>query len=200
MQEAKSMICPLFIKLWYFWIFIFILIDYFLNNCFKIVIFGWSTKKYLLKTKKAFIKIHAFSSLCVCVLRLLSYVQLFVTLWTVAHQAPLSMEFSSQECRSGLPYFAPGDLPKPGIEPASLGSPELAGGFFTTSTTGKHFLAYWNKFFFHKYTHSYLQTSAILKCLHTHEPLTHSFLFLNLQDFGQAVFSFYNILNTSIFE
>ena len=135
MQEAKSMICPLFIKLWYFWIFIY----YFLNNCFKIVIFGWSTKEHLLKTKKAFIKIHAFSSLCVCVLRSLNYVQLFATLWTVARQAPLSMEFSSQECRSGLPYFAPGDLPKPGIEPASLVSPELAGGFFTTSTTGKQF-------------------------------------------------------------
>ena len=198
MQEAKSMICPLFIKLWYFWIFIFILIDYFLNNCFKIVIFGWSTR--VLKTKKAFIKIHAFSSLCVCALRSLSYVQLFVTLWTVVRQAPLSVEFSSQECQSGLPYFAPGDLSKPGIEPASLVSPELAGGFFTTSTSGKHFLAYQNKFFFHKYTHSYLQTSAILKCLHTHEPLTDSLLFLNLQDFGQAIFSFYDILKTSIFE
>ena len=135
MQEAKSMICPLFIKLWYFWIFIFILIDYFLNNCFKIVIFGWSTR--VLKTKKAFIKIHAFSSLCVCVLRSLSYVQLFVTLWTVVRQAPLSVEFSSQECQSGLPYFAPGDLSKPGIEPASLVSPELQGRFLTTGPPGK---------------------------------------------------------------
>ena len=130
-----------------------------------------------------------------CVLRSLSYVQFFVTLWTVAHQAPLSVEFSSQECWSGLPYPAPRDLPKPGTEPASVVFPELAGGFFTTSTTGKHFLAYQNKFFFHKYTHSYLQTSGMLKCLHAHEPVTHSFLFLNLQDIGQAVFSFYNILN-----
>ena len=55
-----------------------------------------------------------------------------VSLWTVAHQAPLSMEFSRQEYRSGLPCPPPGDLPYLGIEPASLMSPALAGGFFTT--------------------------------------------------------------------
>ena len=64
-----------------------------------------------------------------------SRVQLFVTLWTVAHQAPLSMGFSRQEYCSGLPCPPPGDLPNPGIEPASLMSPALAGGFFTTSAT-----------------------------------------------------------------
>ena len=58
-----------------------------------------------------------------------------VTLWTVAHQAPLSMGFSSQEHWSGLPRPPPGDLPKPGIEPESLVSPALAGGLFTTSAT-----------------------------------------------------------------
>ena len=41
----------------------------------------------------------------------LSHVQLFVTPWTVAHQAPLSMEFSRQEYQSGLPFPSPGDLP-----------------------------------------------------------------------------------------
>ena len=40
--------------------------------------------------------------------------------WTVAHQAPLSMGFSSQGYWSGLPFPSPGDLPKPGIEPESL--------------------------------------------------------------------------------
>ena len=64
-----------------------------------------------------------------------NYVQLFVTLWTVAHQASPSMGFSRQEYWSGLPCPPPGDLPNPGIEPASLGSPALAGGFFTTSST-----------------------------------------------------------------
>ena len=47
----------------------------------------------------------------------------FVTPWTVAHQAPLSMGFSRQECQSGLPFPPPGHLPNPGIEPRS--SPTL---------------------------------------------------------------------------
>jgi len=45
------------------------------------------------------------------------------------------MGFSRQEYWSGLPCPAPGDLPDPGIEPGTLKSPALAGGFFTTSTT-----------------------------------------------------------------
>ena len=59
----------------------------------------------------------------VCVL---SCVRLFVTLRTVAHQAPLSMEFSGQGYWSGLPFPTPEDLPDPGIEPAS---PTLAGEY-----------------------------------------------------------------------
>ena len=53
-------------------------------------------------------------------------------LWTVAHQAPLSMGFSRQEYWRGLSCPPPGDLPNPGIESGSLA---LAGGFFTTSAT-----------------------------------------------------------------
>ena len=49
-----------------------------------------------------------------------SHVQLFVTLWTIACQAPLSMGFFRQECWSGLPYSPPGDHSDSGIEPASL--------------------------------------------------------------------------------
>ena len=49
----------------------------------------------------------------------LSRVQLFVTPWTVAHQAPLSMGFSRQEYWSGLPFPSPGDLPHLGIESRS---------------------------------------------------------------------------------
>ena len=52
-----------------------------------------------------------------------------MTLWT----APLSIGFSRQEHWSELPCPPPGDLPDPGIEPVSLMSPTLAGGFFTTS-------------------------------------------------------------------
>ena len=51
------------------------------------------------------------------------HVQLFVTPWTVAHQAPLCMGFSRQEYWSGLPCPPPGDLPDPGIEPSSLYCP-----------------------------------------------------------------------------
>ena len=59
-----------------------------------------------------------------------SHVWLFVTPWTVAHQAPLSMGFSRQEYVSGLPCPPPGDLPDPGIKPAFLKSPALVGIFF----------------------------------------------------------------------
>ena len=65
---------------------------------------------------------------------MLSHVRLFVTSWTVAHQAPLFMEFSRRECWSGLPCPPPGNLPHPGIELAFLMSPALAGRYFTTST------------------------------------------------------------------
>ena len=73
---------------------------------------------------------------CVCV-RVISHVWLCVTPQTVAHQAPLSTGFSRQEYWSGLPCPSPGDLPDPVIKPASLASPALAGGFFTTVATGK---------------------------------------------------------------
>ena len=68
-------------------------------------------------------------------MKLLSCVQLFATLWTIAHQAPPSMGFSRQEYWSGLPFPSPGELPDPGIETTSLNSPALADRFFTTSAT-----------------------------------------------------------------
>ena len=70
----------------------------------------------------------------------LSCVQHFATLWTVAHQAPLSMEFSRQEYWSGLPFLPPGDLLDPGIKPvssASLDSLALVGRTFITEPHGK---------------------------------------------------------------
>ena len=77
----------------------------------------------------------------VCMLSRFSHVQLFVMLWTVAHQAPLSMEFSQQEYWSGLPFPSPGDLLDPGIKPMCSMSLVLAGKFFTTSAT-------WEAYFF----------------------------------------------------
>ena len=65
-----------------------------------------------------------------------SRVRLYATVWTVAHQAPLSLGFSRQEYWSGLPCPPPGDLPNPGIKTAFLMSPALADGFSTTELAG----------------------------------------------------------------
>ena len=65
--------------------------------------------------------------------KLLSRVQFFVTPWTVAHQAPLSMGFS-QEYWRGLPFPLPGVLPDPGLEP---GSPALQADALPSEPPGK---------------------------------------------------------------
>ena len=72
---------------------------------------------------------YHFLCLCVCVC--------VCSVVTVAHRAPLSMGFFRQEYLSRLPFPSPGDLPNPGIEPTSPGSPVLAGRFFTTEPPGR---------------------------------------------------------------
>ena len=69
-----------------------------------------------------------------------SHVWLFVTPWTVAHQAPLSMGYLRQEYWSQLPFPSPGDLPDPVIEPES---PTLAGRFFTLSHMASPYFIPW---------------------------------------------------------
>ena len=86
---------------------------------------------------------------------------------TVAHQAPLSKGFSRQEYWSGLPCPPPGDFPDSGIQPVSLASSALAGGFFTTSTTWEaQFLMYIQviviQLFIHTHTHTFFQYSVPL--------------------------------------
>ena len=66
--------------------------------------------------------------------KLLSHVQLFVTPWTVAYQAPPSMGFSRQEYWSGLPFPSPGDLSDPGIKPRS---PSFQADALTSEPPGK---------------------------------------------------------------
>ena len=61
----------------------------------------------------------------------------FVTPLDFAHQTSLSMGFPGQEHYSGLPFPSTGELPNPGIEPATLLSPALAGQFFPTEPPGK---------------------------------------------------------------
>ena len=68
------------------------------------------------------------SPLCIytpCAFSCFTCVWLFETPWTVARQAPLSIRFSRQEYRSGLPCPPPGALPHPGIEPVAPSSPAL---------------------------------------------------------------------------
>ena len=80
--------------------------------------------------------VHIFDTFvysCACMLNHFSHVQLFATPCAIAHQAPLSMGFSTQEHWSGLPFPSPGGLLNRGIEPTSVMSPAFAGGFFTTS-------------------------------------------------------------------
>ena len=79
--------------------------------------------------------LYAHSIMCACMLSHFSLIWFFATPWTVALQVPPSMGFSRQEYWSGLPCPPPGDLPDPGIEPTSLISPALTGGFFTTRAT-----------------------------------------------------------------
>ena len=78
---------------------------------------------------------------CVCVYtractHMLSHVQLFVNLWTGAHQAPLSVGFSRQEYWSGLPFPYRGDLSDPWTKPMSLGPSALAGRSLPLSYLG----------------------------------------------------------------
>ena len=95
------------------------------------------SKKLTIDPKKQVLErsVCVYMYVCCAVLSRFSRVQLFAAQWTIACQASLSVEFSREEYWSGLPCPPPGDLPEPGIEPASLMSPALAVRFFTTSTT-----------------------------------------------------------------
>ena len=82
--------------------------------------------------------VNAHACLCICVLHAkLLQSHLFVTLWTTTRQAPLSMRFFRQEYWRGLPFPPSGDLPDPGIEPASPAAPELQAGSLLPEPPGK---------------------------------------------------------------
>ena len=101
-----------------------------------------------------------------CMLIRFSCVLLFATLWIAACQAPLPMGFSRQEYWSGLPCPPPGDLPDPGLEPSSLESSALAGGYFTTVSPGKppNYLLISEKYpKFSEFPFPYLESGSIEK-------------------------------------
>ena len=79
---------------------------------------------------------------CLCMLNPFSRVQLFATLWTIALQAPLSMGFSRQEYWSGFTYPRPGELPNPGIKPASLCLLHWQVGYLPLALPWKPFSSY----------------------------------------------------------
>ena len=78
------------------------------------------------------------------------------TPWTVAHQAPLSTEFSGQENCSGWPFPSPGDLPNPGIKP---GSPELQTDSLTFEPPGKPHSKY--RYIYNLYVYDFLKFLCI---------------------------------------
>ena len=96
-----------------------------LRNLISYFIYLWNSSTL------SFEIINLHSIVCV---QLLSCVWLFVALWTIVCQVPLSMGFPRQEEWSGLPSPSPGDLPNPGIEP---GSPELQADSLPSEPIGK---------------------------------------------------------------
>ena len=100
--------------------------------------------------KQTFLWVNKLKLWSAWVLSCFSHVQLFATLWTVAPQGLLSMRFSRREYWRGLLFPPPGDLPDPGIQPTSLISPALTGGFFITSTNWEVHIH------MHKYIHIFV--------------------------------------------
>ena len=92
--------------------------------------FWWESPLSVENSKRTDTAVHSHAT---CMLSHFSPLRLFVTLWIIAHQALLSMRFSRQAYWSGLPCPPSGDLLDPGIKPAFLMSPALAGVFSTTS-------------------------------------------------------------------
>ena len=86
---------------------------------------GWSSLPSARSGPRPHLASQAWCVVRACVLSCFSRVRLFVTPWTVAHEAPLSMGFPRQEYWSGLPFPSPGDLPDPGMEPTSPVAPAL---------------------------------------------------------------------------
>ena len=112
----------------------------------------------------------------VCMLNHFSCVWLFATLWTEAHQVPLSMGFSRQEYWSGLPCLLPGNLPDQGIEHESLISPALAGGSPVHMAVLFNFFEETSILFFHS---GYPSKHSWWQCIRVHfslHPLKHLFV------------------------
>ena len=96
-----------------------------------------------------------------------------------AHHAPLSVEFFRQERRSGLPFSSSWDLPYSRVEPATLVSPALAGGFITTSAACEAHSPLKD----HLYSAGYITKVRITNLLKQ----VHSSMFISLNSVGELV-------------
>ena len=102
----------------------------------------------------------------------------FVTPWTVARQAPLSMGFLRQKCWSGLPFPSAGDLPSPGIKPTS---PALQADSLPLSHLGSHFIYLFYEINFYwsivalQCCISFYCRAKLISCTHTLFPLFFGF-------------------------
>ena len=134
------------------------------------------------------------SWVCTCVLNCFSHVRFFVTLCTIAHQASMSIEFSRQEYWSGLLCPPPGDLPKPGIKPASLTSPALSGRFFITSNI-QEALSSWvgRPNLLNHTTNSYLDSSQSLSKFQCPFLLRYFYLQQQFQVYNMEFQNFYRL-------
>ena len=124
-EKKKQVICiaGAWFLLFYIWSMVNIVhVVYFQEVCSKLMLLGFRFIRIVcMYWKSTLCQIHSLTFImCSAVLSHFSCVQLFATLWTVAHQAPLPIGFSWQEYWSGLSFPFPGDLPNPGMEPASL--------------------------------------------------------------------------------
>ena len=119
--------------------------------------------------------------MCVCVCKHMcmfshfSCVWLFVTLWTVAHQVPVSMGFSRQECWSGLPCPSPEDLTPPRDQAHVSCFSCIVVGFFTTEPPGKPICVY-----MYTHTHTHTQWNIIVWYKIIHIRKSSYFVFYNM--------------------
>ena len=107
----------------------------------RALVHRWPSSQWVITWQKCW-ESSLESLLCACVLSHFSPVWLLVTPWTLAYQTPLCMEFPCQEYRSGLPCPPPGNLPYPGIEPASCISPALQADSSLAEPLGKPISSY----------------------------------------------------------
>ena len=101
---------------------------------------------------------------CVCMCQLLSCIQLFAILWTVAHHTPLSIGFSRQKSWNGLPILFPGDFPNLGIEPRS---PALQADSLLSEVPGSPvtYLESYSTHYFLSLSKMHLIFSHVISCL-----------------------------------